>query len=91
MSEETFLLRPPFKQFWAHKNWARSPFSTHTFSSDVVEFYMGPKAYCMILELYPYNSPSKFRFFRSYLRRKGGILTLMGLLIVNPCFMCMEV
>ena len=90
-SEETFLLGPPFKQFWAYKNWARSLFDTHTFSSDVVEFYMGPKAHCMILGLYPYNSPSKFLFFPSYPRRKGGILTLMELLIVNPCFTRVEV
>ena len=91
MSEETFLLGPSFKQLWAHKNWAGSPFGTHTFFSDVVEFYIRPKAHCMIWGLYPYNSPSKFRFFPSYLRRKGGILTLMGLLIVNPCFAHVEV
>ena len=91
MSDETFLLRPPFKQVWAHKNWVGSPFGAHTFSLDVVEFYMGPKVHCMILGLYPYNSPSKFRFFPSYPRRKGGILTLIGSLIVNPCFTRVEV
>ena len=90
-SEETFLLGLPFKQFWPHKNWAGSPFGTHTFSSNLVEFYMGPKADCMIWGLYSYNSPSKFRFFPSYSMRKCGILTLMGLLIVNPCFMRVEV
>ena len=49
-----------------------------------LNFYMGPKAHCMSLGLFPYNSPLKFRFFPSYPRRKGGILTFMGLHIVNP-------
>ena len=50
-----------------------------------------PKAPCVILSLCPYNSPSKFQVFPSYLRRKGGILTLMGLLIVNPWLTRVEV
>ena len=65
-SEETFLLGPPFKQFWAHKNWAGGPFGTHTFSSDVVKFYMGPKTHCMILRLYLYKNKHKFLCKNTY-------------------------
>ena len=47
---------------------------------------IGPKAHCLIWEFYPYNSSSKFRFFPSYPRRKGGILTFTGSFIVDSCF-----
>ena len=47
---------------------------------------MGPKAHCLTWEFYPYNSPLKFRFFLSYPRRKGGILTFTGSFIVDSCF-----
>ena len=47
---------------------------------------IGPKAHCLIWEFYPYNNPSKFRFFPSYPRRKGGILTFIGSFVVNSCF-----
>ena len=54
-------------------------------------FPTGPKAPYVILGLCPYNSPSKFQVFSSYLRRKCGILTLIGLLIVNPWLTRVEV
>ena len=60
MSNETFLLGPSLKQFWVHKNWAGSPFGTYTFSSNVVEFYVRPKAHCMILGLYFYKTYFKW-------------------------------
>ena len=46
---------------------------------------------CWFWEFHPYNSPSKFRLLLSCPRRKGGILTFIGLFTVGPCFTCAEV
>ena len=61
------------------------------FSLVVAGLCMGPKARCLTWEFYPYNSPSKFRFFPSYPRRKYRILTFIGSFIVDSCFTCAEV
>ena len=64
-------------------------FGAHTFSSDWVELYRGPKAHYLIWGLYPYNSPSKFRFFPSYPRRKRRDFDIYGVIdckfLFHPC------
>ena len=75
LSEEILLLGPPFLNF---------PLATYSWDSELNTFIVvysssnqstsSAKAQYIILGLYPYNSPSKLRFFPSYSRRKSGVL-----------------
>ena len=83
-SEEALLLRRPLnKSGPTGLGWKSS---SPVFPSCLGWTLRKAQSPLLVCKFHPYNSPSKFRLLLSRLRRKGGILTYIGLFTVDSCF-----